>query len=147
MVFQLQVTKNTPLTGEDDYETVAVQFLKQIGYMSQGADTSSIAYRLFECFLLHPGKEWQVDELAVELDATKATVYRHLNKLKGLDILEEGKVGEGTKQRKTYRLRYGNLTKAWNFVEAHVKVAMDNYAESVAHLHKLVQRRVIDGRD
>jgi len=147
MAFQLQVTKNTPLTGEDDYEIVAVQFLKLIGYLSPNADTTSIPYRLFECFLLHPGKEWQVDELAVELDATKATVYRHLNKLKGLDILEEGKVGEGTKQRKTYRLRYGNLTKAWNFVEAHVKVAMDNYAETVTHLHRLVERRNLDGRD
>ncbi|MFO8132651.1 MAG: transcriptional regulator [Thermoplasmatota archaeon] len=147
MGFQLQVTKNTPLTGEDDYEAVAVQFLKHIGYLSRGSDTTSIPYRLFECFLLHPGKEWQVDELAVELDATKATVYRHLNKLKGLDILEEGKAGEGTTQRKTYRLRYGNLAKAWNFVEAHVKVAMDNYAETVTHLHKLVERRVLDGRD
>ncbi|HDS59654.1 MAG TPA: ArsR family transcriptional regulator [Thermoplasmatales archaeon] len=145
MVFQLQVTKNTPLTGEDDYEKVAVDFLRLIGYMNESADTASIPYRLFECFLIHPDKHWLVDELAVTLEATKATVYRHLNKLKGMDILEEGREGEGVTVRKTYRLRYGNLAKAWSFVEAHVKVAMENYAETVAHLQKLVSRRTLDG--
>jgi predicted transcriptional regulator len=147
MVFQLRVTKNTPLTGENDYEKVAKELLQLIGYMSENSDTESIPYRLFACFLLHPDKYWLVDELAVHLNATKATVYRHLNKLKGMDILEEGKEGEGVTVRKTYRLRYGNLTKAWSFVEAHVKVAMENYGETVDHLQKLVQRRVLDGGD
>ena len=147
MVFQLQVTKNTPLTGEDDYEKVAVDFLQLIGYMNDSADSGSIPYRLFECFLVHPDKYWLVDELAVSLEATKATVYRHLNKLKGMDILEEGKEGEGVTVRKTYRLRYGNLAKAWSFVEAHVKVAMENYSETVDILQKLVARRILDGRD
>ena len=145
MVFQLRVMKNTPLTGEEDYEKVAVDFLKLIGYMSEGADTSSLSYKLFECFMLHPDKRWMVDELAIHLNATKATVYRHLNKLKGMDILEEGKEGEGVTVRKTYRLKYGNLEKAWSFVEAHVKVAMDNYGETVSHLQKLLERRNIDG--
>jgi predicted transcriptional regulator len=147
MVFQLQVTKNTPLTGEDDYEKVAVDFLRLIGYMNDSANIDSVPYRLFTCFLLHPDKYWMVDEMAVTLEATKATVYRHLNKLKGMDILEEGKEGEGVTVRKTYRLRYGNLAKAWSFVEAHVKVAMENYTETVVHLQNLVSRRTIDGRN
>jgi len=145
MVFQIRVIKNTPLTGEDDYEKVAVEFLKLIGYMSEGADSNSISYKLFECFMLHPDKKWMVEELSVHLNATKATVYRHLNKLKGMDILEEGKEGEGTAVRKTYRLRYGSLSKAWSFVEAHVKVAMENYGETVNHLQKLLERRNLDG--
>jgi DNA-binding transcriptional ArsR family regulator len=115
--------------------------------MSENADTKSIPYQLFECFLLHPDKYWLVEELAMHLNATKATVYRHLNKLKGMDILEDGKEGEGVTVCKTYRLRYGNLIKAWSFVEAHVKVAMENYGETVTHLQRLVQRRVIDGGD
>ncbi len=145
MVFQIRVMTNTPLTGEEDYEKVAVEFLRLIGYMPEGADSSSIAYKLFECFMLHPDKKWMVEELAVHLNATKATVYRHLNKLKGMDILEEGKEGEGTAVRKTYRLRYGSLPKAWSFVEAHVKVAMENYGETVSHLQKLLERRNLDG--
>jgi hypothetical protein len=28
-------------------------------------------------------------------------------------------------QKKAYRLRYGNFQKAWNFVEAHIKVAVE----------------------
>ena len=143
MEFEIRVVKSSPLTGEDDYTKVAVKFLKLIGYMPENADEDSVAYKLFECFLLHPNKEWTVDELMTTLRATKATVYRHLNKLKSMDILEEGKEGEGKKVKKTYRLKYGNLAKAWNFVEAHVKVAMENYAETVAHLQKLVERRYL----
>ncbi len=145
MAFRLTVMKNTPLTGEDDYKKVAVDFLKLIGYMPDGADSSSIPYNLFECFVLHPDKNWMVEELSVHLKVTKATVYRHLNKLKGMDILEEGKEGEGTAVRKTYRLKYGNLEKAWSFVEAHVKVAMGNYGETISHLQRLLERRNIDG--
>ena len=141
MVFELQVKKNTPLTGENDSKIVAETFLKLIGYMSDGEKMDSIPFRLFACFLFHPQKEWMVDELTIELKTTKATVYRHLNKIKALDILEEGKIDEGKKAKKTYRLRYGNLTKAWNFVEAHVKLAMNNYGETVNHLQKLVEEK------
>jgi len=43
--------------------------------------------------------------------------------------------------RKGYRIRYGNLTKAWNFVEANVEVAMENYRKTVEHLAKLAEAR------
>lgn len=141
MEFELRIVKNTPLTHEENYRKVAEEFLKYIGYLSEGASDESLAYKLFELFILHPNKYWQVDELMMQLGATKAAVYRHLNKLKGMDILEEGKEGEGRKVRKTYRLRYGNLAKAWSFVEAHVKVAMENYGETINHLQKLLERR------
>ncbi|RLF34050.1 MAG: transcriptional regulator [Thermoplasmata archaeon] len=141
MEFEIRVVKSSSLVGEKDYKKVATKFLQLIGYMGNNADEHSIPYHLFECFLLHPGKKWTVEELMATLKATKATVYRHLNKLKAMDLLEEGKEGEGIKVKKTYQLRYGNVAKAWNFVEAHVKVAMEQYAETVHHLQKLVEKR------
>jgi hypothetical protein len=102
-------------------------------------------------------------------------VYRHLNKLKSFDLLEEQSITTyrcahcevyesgaeadvlqhveactarkpgrksdvASQSRKGYRIRYGNLGKSWNFVEAHVKVAMEGYRRTVDHLHDLVQR-------
>ncbi|MBA7683370.1 hypothetical protein ES703_91734 [subsurface metagenome] len=59
------------------------------------------------------------------------------------DILEEVQVfDEGTKQnKKAYRMRYGDFQKAWNFVEAHVKVAVENYGKTVEHLQKLLENQ------
>ena len=83
-----------------------------------------------------------VDEIAVSLKTSRPTVYRHLNKLKGFDILEEVQVFDDiTKQnKKAYQLRYGNLEKAWNFVEAHIKVAVENYGKTVEHLQNLLEQ-------
>jgi len=137
----MRIVNISPPLNENDYRKVAEKFLKAIGYMNENDSISSISYRLFELFLLHPKRNWTVEELMYELNATKSTVYRHLNKLKGMDILEEGKIGEGIKVKKTYKLRYGNIAKAWSFVEAHVKVAMENYGETVMYLQNLLERR------
>jgi hypothetical protein len=104
-------------------------------------------------------------------------VYRHLNKLKSFDLVEEqacttfrcahcevfesgaetdvlehaegcnakkaGKKSDVLSQsRKGYRIRYGNITKSWNFVEAHVKVAMEGYRKTVDHLNDLVAKEL-----
>jgi len=137
MEFQIKIVKASPLTNENDYRKVALNFLRMIGYIGKNEDENSIAFKLFENFLIHPDKAWAIDELMLSLNSTKATVYRHLNKLKSIDILEEGKENG----KKTYKLRYGNIAKAWNFVEAHIKVAMNNYEETVHHLQKLIERR------
>ena len=142
MSFSMQVVSNTPLVGEDDPDIVAKKFLEQIGYLSKGSDPT-IPYKLFaDFFLKHPTKAWYVEELATMLQTSKPTIYRHLNKLKGFDVLEEIQIfEEATKQnKKAYRLRYGNLQKAWNFVEAHLKVAMENYGKTVEHLQKLIEK-------
>jgi hypothetical protein len=143
MRFEMQVVSNTPLVGEEDPEIVAKKFFEQIGYLSKGADPN-IPYKLFaEFFLKHPTKAWYVDEISTKLSASKPTVYRHLNKLKGFDILEEIQLfDDNTKQnKKAYRLRYGNIQKAWNFVEAHLKVAIENYGKTVEHLQKLIEKQ------
>lgn len=91
----------------------------------------------------HPEKAWFVDEIAAGLKASRPTVYRHLNKLKSFDILEEVQVFDETSKqnKKGYRLRYGNFQKAWNFVEAHLKVAIENYSKTVEHLQDLMEKQ------
>jgi predicted ArsR family transcriptional regulator len=87
-------------------------------------------------------KAWVVEDLAVALGTTKATIYRHINKLKGFDLLEEMNVEDSEgKSRKGYRIRYGNLGKAWNFTEAHINVAMENYRKTVDHLQELATKK------
>lgn len=150
MTFELAVVSNTPLTPVSDVDTVAITFLYQVGYLPKGYDPKtdvdsvrqSVPYKLFmNCFLKRPEKAWNIEELVTVLRTSRPTVYRHLNKLKSLDLLEEVSFRdeEGT-SKKCYRIRYGNLSKAWNFVEAHVKLAMENYRKTVDHLHELAQR-------
>ena len=143
MSFEIRIVNNTPLVGEEDPDIVAKIFFEQIGYLSKGTDPK-IPYTLFaEYFIKHPEKAWFVEELAQKLNTSKPTIYRHLNKMKGLDILEEMQVfDEATNQhKKAYRLRYGNLIKAWNFVEAHIKVAVENYGKTVEHLQNLMEEK------
>lgn len=143
MPFEMQVISNTPLSGEDDFDTAAMQFFEQIGYLSKGSDPA-LPYHLFvDFFLKHPTKAWFVDDIAGALKTSRPTVYRHLNKLKGFDILEECSVFDevSKQQKKGYRLRYGNFQKAWNFVEAHLKVAVENYGKTVEHLQKLLEQQ------
>jgi predicted transcriptional regulator len=143
MGFEIKVVSNTPLIGEGDPEQVAKQFFEQIGYISKGSNPN-IPFKIFnEFFLKHPAKAWYVEEISDKLNTSKPTVYRHLNKLKGFDILEEIHVFDENSQqnKKAYRLRYGNLEKAWNFVEAHIKVAIENYSKTVEHLQKLIDEQ------
>ena len=141
MSFEIQVVSNTPLIGEEDPDAVAKKFFEQIGYLSKGSDPD-IPFKIFnEFFLKHPEKAWYVEEISADLKTSKPTIYRHLNKLKGFDILEEVHITDETTQqsKKAYRLRYGNIQKAWNFVEAHLKVAIENYGKTVEHLQKLIE--------
>jgi predicted transcriptional regulator len=151
MSFELNVVSNTPLTPLSDIDEVAILFLNQVGYFPKGYDPKtdvtdirdSVPYRLMvDFFLGRMDKAWVVEDLAVALGTTKATVYRHINKLKGFDILEEMNVEQTDGgSRKGYRIRYGNLSKAWNFTEAHVQVAMENYRKTVDHLQELATKK------
>lgn len=142
MTFEMQIVSNTPLIGDEDLDSAAKKFFEQIGYLSKGSDPA-IPYKIFaDFFLKHPTKAWIVDEIAAELKTSRPTVYRHLNKLKGFDILEEVQIFDDiTKQnKKAYRMRYGSFQKAWNFVEAHIKVAVENYGKTVEHLQTLLEK-------
>lgn len=151
MSFELNVVSNTPLTPLTDLDEVAIIFLNQIGYFPKGYDPKteakdirdSVPYRLMVEYLLgRPEKAWVVEDLAIALGTTKATIYRHINKLKGFDLMEEVDVDQPDgSTRKGYRIRYGNLSKAWNFTEAHVQVAMENYRKTVDHLQELASKK------
>ena len=148
--FEIAVVSNTPLTPLKDLDDVALLFLTQIGYIPKGYDPKteaksvreSVPSRLIvECLLGRLDKGWTVEQLAAKLKTTKATIYRHINKLKDMDLLDEVNVNEKGTMRKGYRIRYGNLSKAWNFVESNVEIAMENYRKTVDHLEKLAEQR------
>ena len=148
-MFELQVTSNTPLSSVDDVDVVAETFLIQIGYIPKGYDPKtsavslrdSVPYRLFmDYFMRNMNKAWTVEELAALLDTTKPTIYRHINKLKSFDLLESMDVEYEGQVRKGYRIRYGDLNKAWSFTEANVNMAMENYRKTVAHFQSVIEK-------
>ncbi|MCL2607833.1 MAG: helix-turn-helix domain-containing protein [Methanomassiliicoccaceae archaeon] len=148
-MFELNVTSNTPLGAMTDTDTVAETFLTQIGYIPKGYDPKtdaasvreSVPYCLFmKYFMRNMSKAWTVDELAALMKTTKPTIYRHINKLKSMDILESADVEFDGQNRKGYRIRYGDLRKAWSFTEANVGMAMENYRKTVDHFQKLIEK-------
>ncbi len=150
MPFELSLRYSTPLTPISDLDEVLREFLRMIGYLPDGEDgrgsegpiAQSLALRLVrECLLRELSRPWYAEELAAVLKTSKPTVYRHINKLKALDLLEEvGGAADG-KGRKGYRLRYGNLARAWDFTEANAQNALKRYRETVNHLQELIERR------
>ncbi|MDR2699120.1 MAG: helix-turn-helix domain-containing protein [Candidatus Methanoplasma sp.] len=147
-LFELQVVSNTPMNAVADKDIVAETFLVQIGYIPKGYDPKtpaasvrdSVPYRLFmDFFMRNASKAWAVEELAALLETTKPTVYRHINKLKSMDLLESVDVEFDGAMRKGYRIRYGDLSKAWSFTEANVSMAMDNYRRTVSHFQSLAR--------
>jgi predicted transcriptional regulator len=149
MPFELSVRYSTPLTPITELEEVLTEFLRLIGYLPDGEEgrgaegpiATSAAYRLVrECLIKDPARPWYVEELAAVLRTSKPTVYRHINKLKFLDLLEEVGGAEDGKGRKGYRLRYGNLARAWDFTEANAQNALRRYRETVNHLQTLIEK-------
>jgi len=147
MTFELLVSRNLPLTNVDDLDEALEEFLFQIGYLPKKlvgrkgtkALRESVPYRLFaDCLLKRMDKAWTPEELAGELKTSKVTVYRHIGKLRGMDLLEDA-VADGKARKRGVRIRYGSLSKAWNFVEANVDVAMENYRKSAEHIEALAR--------
>lgn len=152
MPFELTLRYTTPLTPLPTLEEVLPEFLRQVGYLPEGPDGRSgdgpvretIAYRLVrECLLKDPNKAWYPEELVATLGAAKASVYRHLNKLKALDLLEEVDGTAEGKGRKGYRFRYGRLARAWDFTEANAQNALKRYRETVDHLQGLIDASLL----
>ncbi len=70
------------------------------------------------------------------------SIYRHIKKLKSMDLLEEAYLDtEAGTQRKGYKLRYGSLGDAWHFAEEHVTVAMANYRKTIDHIQTLAEKK------
>lgn len=138
----MQVVSHSPLTGDDDPERVARTFLQLIGYTARRGPDSGLSFRIFyDCFLQHPQKEWTVEQLADHCETSLPSVYRHLNRLRDLDIIEDMHVDIDGDRKRVFRLRYGDLSKAWNFAEAHFQLAIDNYRKTIDHLATLLEQR------
>jgi len=151
MEFELRVVRNNPLTGESDIDEALKTFLKQIGYIPETSDDDFGTRLVKDCFLSYPKKPWTVDELLNYLGTNKSTLYRYLNKLKGMDLIEEEIIpvenpleGPSKKTRKGYKIRFSSLSLAWSLVESHTKVAMENYRKSVDHIDKLADLKIKD---
>ncbi|HID74193.1 MAG TPA: ArsR family transcriptional regulator [Thermoplasmata archaeon] len=140
------MTDTAPVTDETELDKALVRFLHQIGYLGKRYSKKGIeevketvAYRLVaQCFLGHPNRARRVEELTEYLNTSAPTIYRHLNRLRGLDLIEEVQT-DGEKSKKGYRIRYGDLSKAWSFPEAHIRLAMDNFRKSVGHIQSLIE--------
>ncbi len=138
-MFEIHIRyKSSPSSG--DLDLILSEFLLDIGYITEKETLDlegikkSIPFRLFkEVFLLRPEKKWPVDEMLLYLGTTKPTLYRYLNRLKALDILQEEVVGK----EKSYSLRYNSLSAAWRFVESNVSMAMNNYRKTIDLIEKL----------
>jgi len=151
MPFELTLRYSTPLTPLSNVDEVLQEFLRMVGYLPEGEDrragegpvADSLAYRLLrECLLRDPARPWYAEELVAVLKTSKPTIYRHINKLKSLDILEEVSGAADGKGRKGYRLRYGNFARAWDFTEANAQNALRRYRATVDHLQSLLERPV-----
>lgn len=147
MPFELTLRYATPLTPIHDLDEVLKEFLRMVGYLpehedarsGEGPTESTVGYRLVrDCLLKNTGRPWYIEEVTAVLGTSKSTVYRYINRLKSLDLLEEVS-GEGDgKGRKGYRLRYGNFGQAWEFTEANAQNALRRYRETVNHLQTLI---------
>ena len=58
-----------------------------------------------------------------------------------MDLLEAMDVEYDGQIRKGYRIRFGDLAKAWSFTEANVNMAMENYRKTIVHFQELTQKR------
>jgi predicted transcriptional regulator len=153
MPFELHLRYTTPLTPISNYEEVLTEFLRMVGYLPEEDDgrsgdgpvTESVGFRLVrDCFLKDPHRSWDSEELAAVLKTSKPTVYRHINRLKSLDLLEESGGGSDAGVRRGHRFRYGNIARAWDFTEANAQNALRRYRETVNHLQSLIESRAVE---
>ncbi len=142
MVFEIRIVGDMPLEAEQDLDVALRIFLRQIGYLAQDRE-ETVGYRIFrDFFLQRPERVWSAEEIAAELGTSKPTVYRYIRKLRNMGFIEEGERETESGIRRGYRMRYGDLIRAWAMVESHIKIAMDNYRRSVEHIARLARERL-----
>jgi predicted transcriptional regulator len=147
LTFKLPLTELNPPDRDSDEDTHLIELLEAVGYLTpwstaHGAEETkeSLAFKLFkDCLLDRAERSWTMRELMAVLHTSKPTLYRHLKKLERLDMMERGLRGESPRSSKAFRIRYGNLSTAWNFTEEHAKQALKSYRETIEHLEGLLE--------
>lgn len=134
--FTIQLTDRVKVS--DSIDKTVLNFLVSVDYISEPEGSMlrtakrSIPYRLFrECLIPNAARMWSVEDIAQKLRTTKPTVYRHLKKLEYLAIMERVVHSEKGVVKKSYRIRYGNLSKAWGMTEEYVNMYMKKYGDIV----------------
>lgn len=147
---------NFPFRFDDKWDRLAVELFSAVDYLSDAGQPdpkrarSGVPFRLLtECLLGRPDQGWTIDELSARLETTKPTVYRYLHKLGRLGVLEKSVPGTGAEggpeggagaaegpagrapQKRRYRIRRGNLSKAWNATEWYARAVMKSYRRTV----------------
>jgi predicted transcriptional regulator len=144
--FRLVLQERGPLERSSGTEGLLREMLLAIGYISEGRAapdaaaevTEGIAWRLFDgCLLKRPDRTWTIEQLMAKLDTSRPTVYRHVHKLEALDLLEHTLLGGSPRSLTGMRLRYGDLSVAWNFAEEHARASLAAYGQTVGHLEAL----------
>ena len=144
MVFKIKISSHSPIAS-DDLKEILENFLLDIGYLSgrkSGEEVyESVPFRLWtDCFLKDPDRPRTVDEIAALLDTSKPTIYRHLNKLKNMDLIESEEVvieDNGEVVKKGYKLRQGDLMTAWHITEANIESTLKRYRQTVEKIQEL----------
>ena len=145
--FRLVLSERASLPPEADAGTRLVDTMEAMGYLTPwsgprtgGGLEDNLAYKLLkDCLMDRPDRTWTMRELIAVLDTSKPTLYRHLKKLEALDLMERGLRGESPRSSKAFRIRYGDLSKAWNFTEEHARQSLRAYRETVEHLEGLLE--------
>jgi DNA-binding transcriptional ArsR family regulator len=145
--FSLTLAERPPLDASADGQARLVDMMEAIGYLTPwstprgGGDIQdNLAFRLLkDCLLDRPDRSWTMRELMAVLETSKPTLYRHLKKLEALDLMERGLRGESPRSSKAFRIRYGDLSKAWNFTEEHARQSLKAYRQTVEHLEGLME--------
>jgi len=145
--FHLALSERPSIDPGAGTQARVVDMMEAIGYLTpwstpkEGGDmTDNLVYRLFkDCLMDRPDRSWTMRELMAVLDTSKPTLYRHLKKLEALDVLERGLRGESPRSSKAFRIRYGDLSKAWNFTEEHARQSLRAYRQTVEHLEALLE--------
>lgn len=145
MGFEIILVNAPTVAGMEDPREAQATFLTQIGYHAPNYDPRTKAKNIFESvphrifsdyFLKAPADPHKVEDMAARLKTTVATIYRHLNKIKRLDILDEVELEsrQKSKVQKGYRLRFGSFPEAWRFTETDIELALDHYRQLVEHV-------------
>ncbi len=145
--FHLALSERPPVNTGSDAQARLVDMMEAMGYLTPwstprdgGNITGNLAFRLLkDCLMDRPDRSWTMRELMAVLDTSKPTLYRHLKKLEALDLMERGLRGESPRSSKAFRIRYGDLSKAWNFTEEHARQSLRSYRQTVEHLETLME--------
>lgn len=119
-----------------------LRFLRSIGYLNTqgtgGPLPSSLAFRVVADGLLPDIDHlWTAEDLARQLRAGVPMVTRHLQRLESMMLVERASVGSSRPPKRAYRIRDGDLTRAWAVAEVHAALGMESYKGVVRHLADL----------